>query len=137
MRFVDTNILFYAFDRTQGKKHEEAKSIFKKISTGEAEGCVSNQVLSELYAAMTTKLGEETETALAIVAGILEADSWKKVDYTAQSVAAAAELSRRSGAHFWDALIAQTMLENKISEIITEDEGFSKIPGIRALNPFK
>ncbi|MCX6767841.1 MAG: PIN domain-containing protein [Candidatus Micrarchaeota archaeon] len=137
MRLVDTNILFYAFDRTQGKKHEQAKSLFKQISLGEAEGCVSNQVLAELYSALTTKLKERNEIARAIIAGIIETESWKKINYTSDTVASASQLSEKFKAPFWDALIAQTMLENNIREIVTEDDAFSKIPAIKAANPFK
>jgi len=136
MRFIDTDILFYAFDRTQGKKHEESKAISKKISLGEAEGCVSNQVLSELYNALSIKLNEK-QTPLTIITGILEIDSWKKFKYSAESVAPAARLSQEFEVPFWNALNAQTMLENQVHEIITEDPSFSKIPGIKAFNPFK
>ncbi len=136
MRFIDTSIIFYAFDRTQGRKREQVKDFFKKISIGEIEGCVSNKVLSELYNAVTIKVKEKKETAFTIIAGVLESDSWKKINYAADTVVAVAQFSERFEVPFWDAL-AQTMLENRVREIVSEDEIFSKILGIRALNPFR
>lgn len=39
---------------------------------------------------------------------------------------------------FWDALIAETMKENGIVKIYTENEqDFMKIPGIKVVNPLK
>ncbi len=50
----------------------------------------------------------------------------------------ATKKSAYQGTPFWDALIAETMLENGVSTIYTENEkDFKKMRGINAINPFK
>jgi len=40
--------------------------------------------------------------------------------------------------HFWDALIAATMIENNVFTIFTENtKDFKKIKGITAINPLE
>ena len=44
LRFVDTNILLYAYDRDAGSKHECAKQLMIEL-WNEGNGCLSTQVL--------------------------------------------------------------------------------------------
>jgi predicted nucleic acid-binding protein len=77
------------------------------------------------------------ENAKTIVEGIIESENWAKIDYNSRTVRKAAiTVNNDNSLHFWDALIAETMIENKITEIYTENtKDFEKIPGIRAINP--
>ncbi len=134
--FLDTNILVYAVDFSDKEKHGTASAIVARALSGEQEVCVSNQVLSELYATLV-RLKVPDEKASDFVESLSDT-AVKKADYSFTTVFSAIRLSRDCGAHFWDALIAATMIENGVFEILTENEkDFAKIPGIRARNPFK
>ncbi len=54
------------------------------------------------------------------------------------TVKAALEISKAFRAPFLDSLIAETMKENGINQIITENENdFIRIPGIKIKNPLR
>ena len=56
--------------------------------------------------------------------------SFQVVLYTPETFLRALDLSSSFGIHFWDALIAATMQENNIKEIITENvSDFEKYHG--------
>ncbi len=54
-RFVDTNILVYAHDRSAGQKHEKAKAILQSLWASQM-GCLNIQVLQEFYVTITRKV---------------------------------------------------------------------------------
>ena len=58
--------------------------------------------------------------------------------YNAQTIMEALHISKEYETSFFDSLIAATMQENGIDNIITENENdFSKIPWLTVSNPFK
>jgi len=137
---IDTNILVYAFDETEPEKKAKCKKIVEKILRGETKAIVSNQILAEFYNALTKKIEKpiESEKALKIVQSFLRAGNIAKIDYTSKTVEKAIKKTMGHKAHFWDSLIAETMLENQVFEILTENEkDFSKIGQIKAVNPMK
>ena len=76
--------------------------------------------------------------AAKIIRKYVMSDKWKKVDYTNLTTLKAALSSSYFNTPFWDTLIAETMRENGMIEILTENEkDFKAIPGIKAVNPFK
>lgn len=94
--FVDTNIVLYAFDTSAGGKREEALRVFADLwRTG--AGCVSVQVLQEVYVNVTRKLSTPlpTETAEQIVAAL---SRWEVHAPTAEDVLGAIDLQRQEGA---------------------------------------
>lgn len=138
--FVDTNVLVYAFDASEKEKNRIAKKIIEEITLGEKKGVVSNQILAELFVVLTRKVDSpiEAEKAQAIVNGFIDSMHWRKVNYTALTVSRAIESSAREKRHFWDALITETMIENRVFSIITENtKDFRNSPHIVAKNPFK
>ena len=59
LTFVDTNVLAYAYDADSGDKGERAREVLAEI-----EGAVvSTQVVLELFAVLTRKLGLPREAA--------------------------------------------------------------------------
>ncbi|MDE1825802.1 MAG: hypothetical protein KGH61_04635 [Candidatus Micrarchaeota archaeon] len=69
---------------------------------------------------------------------IVESDKWQKINYTHDTINHAAEKFEQLGVPFWDLVIAETLKENDITEIITENgKDFDKIPWIKVRNPFK
>ena len=54
-QFVDTNILVYAHDVTAGDKHSRARALIEEL-WGTRQGCLSVQVLQELFVTTTRKI---------------------------------------------------------------------------------
>lgn len=137
--FVDTNVLVYAFDESEKQKREIAKRIFGEIAKGEKRGVISNQVLGELFFALTQKMENPIsgENAQIIVNGLLDSVHWKKINYTAFTISKAIEASIKEKNPFWDTLIAETMIENKIFTILTENTKHFRSTHIKGINPFK
>jgi predicted nucleic acid-binding protein len=62
---------------------------------------------------------------------------FKVLFYSPETINKAISLSLETKVHFFDALLAQTMLDNNVHLIYTENtKDFNKIPGIKAINPF-
>jgi len=139
MRFIDTSIIVYAYDLSEKEKRAKCKALVESGFKGEAELAVSNQILAELFVVLTKKIENpiSVEDARTIIAGIIESDNWIKADYNSNTVKGAIlRVGKIKKAHFWDALITETMLENHIHEIYTENiKDFEKFPGIKAINP--
>lgn len=105
---------------------------------GYAKGVISNQILVELYTALTRKPGVDPDTARVIVDSFIASENWRKVSYSYMTVKAALEISKAFRVPLFDSLIAETMKENGINQIITENEkDFIRIPGIKLKNPLR
>lgn len=136
--FYDTNILIYAYDKTQREKRRICKGLVAKVFEGKAIGVVSNQVLGELFEGLIGKLKVHKEDAKSIVYGIIDSVNWRKINYNEETIRKAITIVVEFKAKFWDALIAETMKENGIVKIYTENEkDFKRIPGIKVINPLK
>lgn len=137
--FVDTNILVYAFDESEKPKRKKAKNIVKEITIGKIKGIVSNQILGELFVVLTKKIEKPVpqNQAQIIINGIIDSQNWKKITYTPNTISKAIETSIKEKTHFWDTVITETMLENKIYTLLTENTKDFKNKKIEAINPFK
>lgn len=134
----DTSILVYAYDKSEPVKREICSKLVEEVFNKERAGYISNQILAELYFVLTEKKGLTKEEAKTIVSNFIESNSWMKVDYDTETVKQAMNSSKTIDVIFWDILIAETMKENGIDIIYTENENdFKKIPGIKVINPIK
>ncbi len=137
-RFLDTNVLIYVFDATDGQKHETAKQIVRDVTNGRVHGVVSNQVLAELFHVLTTKHRfkmDKTEVR-DIVNGFIDSPHWRKINYTASTVSKAMKRAEENGTPLWDALIAETMAENGVYTLLTENAKDFEGGPVKAVNPF-
>ncbi len=128
--FFDTNILVYAFDEAEPLKREKCEKHVLQVFNGQTKGIVSNQILAELFFVLTQRVRKplDTENAARIILSILNSNNWIKLNYSVETVAKAAKLTAEKRTPFWDALIAETMLENQVFSIITENKkDFEKI----------
>jgi predicted nucleic acid-binding protein len=132
---LDSNILVYAVDNTDRKKHEIAKEILEDGLRGQ-KIAISLQNLAEFFITSTRKIKNPLtpKEALETIQLLIELNDFKKISLKEQTLIKAIELS--SQAPFWDAMIAATMLENGISQIYTENTKDFQIPGITPINPF-
>jgi predicted nucleic acid-binding protein len=139
-KFIDTSVLVYAFDKTDNAKHTIAAKLIKAMSNGGEKPVVSVQVLLELYNVLTRFISNPLlpNEALSILNDFFESSDWIKLNYDGSIAKRAIATATDYKMKIWDVLIAETMKENNICTIITENEkDFKKIPGITVVNPFK
>jgi predicted nucleic acid-binding protein len=135
-QFIDTNILVYAHDISAGAKHERAKRLMRHL-WGTQTGCVSIQVLQELYVTLTHKvampLGEE-----AVQQIITDLSFWRVHTPNAQDVLGAISLRRRYGISFWDAMILWSAAQLGCHMLWSEDLNRGQMyAGVQVVNPFE
>ena len=136
---IDTNILVYAYDESEGKKHEICKRLIDECWRLREKYSISIQNLSEFYVVITKKIENPVpmEMAKEIIEDIIEFQNWILMDYDPRTILSAIELNMVYKVHYWDALIAATMRENKIFSIYTEDGDFKNIPWLNVINPLE
>lgn len=135
--FIDTNILVYAYTLGDPTKHKACKEIMKNVFAGDMDAVVSNQVIGELSKALLTKFDSPFAEVEEVIEDLVLYDDLDKIDYTSKTVRLALVNCKMYGVPFWDSVIAQTMKENGISEILTENQkDFGKIPWIKVRRPF-
>ncbi len=132
---VDSNLLVYAVETTS-PKHAAAKEFLGNLVEANL-AFLSTQNLAEFSRVVTEKLPRplSAEQADEAIASFVEVFS--VVRYDVPAVRLALKHAQTGHTHFFDALLAATMMENGIDTIYTENtEDFQKIPGIKAVNPF-
>ncbi len=140
-KVFDTSVLAYAYNESEPEKRKRTIEIVARIYEGREKGAVTNQILAELFNVLTrhTKpFHMDKEVAESLINDFISSNNWTKIDYTSETIRNAMHKAKLYNAPFWDMLIAQTMEENFINTIVTENErDFKKVPGIKIINPFK
>ena len=139
-KFIDTSVLVYAFDNADQKKHAITTNFINNILNKGGRVIVSNQVLLELYNVLTRFISKPlaAEEAKSIILDFFDSQDWIKLDYSTSTTKRAITVATDIKVSIWDVLIAETMRENDIYVIVTENEkDFRRIPGITVENPFK
>ena len=131
---IDSNILVYAVDVSELEKHGSSNKLLLDLAeTGNA--VLSSQNLAEFSRALEKSKAVSYDQIKLFVSYL--ASVFQTVNYNSDSVLKALDISSQYSIHFFDALLAATMEENFISEIITENEkDFKKIPWLKVTNPF-
>lgn len=135
----DTSILVYAFDTSDAKKHEICVNMINELVNSGKKAFISNQILGELFSVLTENITIPINKKLSsdIINDFIAAKSWIKLNYTYNTVRNATKTSDEHGIPFWDSVIAETMKENGINTIVTENvKDFKKVPGLKIVNPF-
>ena len=133
-QFVDTNILVYAHDTSAGRKYEVSKALVKELWASR-KGCLSIQVLQELYVTITQKIARplDRDAAKGIVTDL---SFWRIHVPGVEDVLSAIEVQKRFGLSFWDAVILQSAIKLECSVIWSEDLNPSQsYDGVRVMNP--
>ena len=137
LKLLDSNILIYAYDRSEAKKHAIAKELVKERWKKE-DSVLSIQNLAEFYSVITSKIERplEIDRAKQIVLDYI--DGFEILRYNEKTIVEAINVQAIYKIPFWDALIVATMEENSIDTIITENEkDFKKVKWVKTINPFK
>lgn len=134
--FVDTNVLVYAFDLHDTRKHELARQVLvDRWSAG--DGALSTQVLQEFYAVATRKLRTPLAHSVArrIVADYAE---WACVEATPQLIVSASVLCERHDVNFWDALVIGAAHLAGARRLLSEDlQDGRRFGPVEVQNPFR
>jgi predicted nucleic acid-binding protein len=134
-RFVDTNILVYAHDRSTGVKHQRARALIEELWNS-GGGVLSTQVLQELCINLRRKAGNPLPMD-EVRQLIREYSTWEVITNTPESVLKALEIETRFKTSFWDALILQAAEEAGTSILYSEDLAAGQHYGaIQVVNPF-
>ena len=132
---LDTNIIVYAYDKDEIEKSKKAEEMLAKCFLGEINLAISNQNLAEFVFATTRKSKLNFDQAMVNVRDIFNSKTFKKINYTSETVISAIAIAKEFKTSFWDSLLAATMKENGIFNIYTENAKDFKMPWINAVNP--
>jgi len=137
--FIDTNILGYAYKKSNLQKHNIAVKLLRPCWQMKSKFILSTQILGEFFTIITKKGKKPLNPELAqiIITDIIYLPNWKVLSYNEKTVMMALEIVNSFNMPYWDSLIAATMTQHKVSTIYTENEKDFKIPWIKVINPFK
>jgi len=134
--FVDTNVLVYAYDRSEPEKQARALSVLDRLALTGA-GAVSCQVLAEFFTVVTAKLSAPLSIpeACARIESFLRI--WRVLDLTGLIVLEASRGVRERRFSYWDAQIWAAARLNQIPLVLSEDfDDKAVVEGVRFLDPF-
>jgi predicted nucleic acid-binding protein len=134
--FVDTNVLVYARDRAQGRKHTRAREWMTRLWETRT-GRLSHQVLAEYYVTVTAKLkpGMPAAAARADVRALL---AWRPIQTTAGLLERAWDLEDRHQFAWWDALIVAAAIQSGCATLLTEDlQDGQRVDDLEVVSPFR
>lgn len=132
---LDTNVLVYAYDRSETQKQKCALELLDRLVTT-ASGVLSTQVLAEFFVAVTRKIRAplSVDEGYGRIRNYLQV--WPVVDVTPLIVLEAARGVRDHQLSFWDAQIWATARLNQVPLIFSEDLAPRVTEGVRFVNPF-
>ncbi len=132
-KFLDTNILLYAYDLDEPAKRTAALQWVERGWTAPGDIAISVQVLQELHVNLVKRGVSRTE-ATRIVRDFA---NWPIVDNTWELLEAALSEQARWQLSLWDSLILAAARASGASELITEDLSHGQnYGGVKAVNPF-
>jgi predicted nucleic acid-binding protein len=130
LTFVDTNVLAYAYDADSGEKGERAREVLAEIDGA----VVSTQVLLELFAVLTRKLGLTREVAEEATESLMDLEV---VATDARLVREGLRISRDHDISHWDGMIIAAAAASGCEVLLTEDLNDGQvIESVRVVNPF-
>jgi predicted nucleic acid-binding protein len=134
---VETNIVVYAYDLDDPKKHKIAQALIEELSDQDRL-VLSTQVFNEFCSAMMSPKRKTRMSPDQLAVILLELAA------TGEVVSIGPALTFRAlnampchGVSFWDALIWSAAVENNVALIYTEDfQDGRVVEGVRFVNPF-
>ena len=133
-KFLDTNILLYAYDLDAPAKREVALRLVQRGWSSPGDVAISVQVLQEMHVNLV-KRGVSAPDAAQVVRDF---SLWPVVDNSLALLLSALDEQARWKISLWDALILAAARASGASELITEDLNHGQdYGGLRAVNPFR
>lgn len=132
--FVDTNILVYVVDVSEGERHERAREVVYDLWNN-GQGCVSIQVLQEFFVTVTRRKPHPMppDEAARFVRFL---SRWSVHVPDADDVLDAIRIHRRYGISFWDAMVITSAAKMGCRTVYSEDLNAGQWYGsVRVANP--
>ena len=134
---ADTNVVVYAYEKSDPVKHVVARELLQKLLT-ERRLLLSVQTLNEFYVAVTRPTRAvrlDRQEAIGILTSLSRV--CPVAPLTRDATFLALDAVGEHGLSFWDALIWAVAKENSVPVIYTEDfQHGREIEGVRFENPF-
>ena len=132
--FLDTNVLVYAYDASDRRKHARAQELLRKALAGEM--VISTQVLGEFAATLLHKISPPAKPQQVIA--ILDAlEPIRAIAPDREIVNRAVDVHAKYGMHFYDGMIVACAERAGSKRIWSEDLSDKHTYfGIRVENPF-
>ena len=132
-RFLDTNILLYAYDLDAPSKRAVAKGILEEAWLQPGRTAVSVQVLQEFHVNFV-RSGHSISEASFIVGDFI---SWTVVENSLSLFQRGLRLQSRWQISLWDAMILAAAESSGARELLTEDLNHGQNYGqVCVINPF-
>jgi predicted nucleic acid-binding protein len=133
---IDTNVLVYAYDRSEPLKQQQALQVLRELAES-GRGAVTTQVLGEFFTVVTRKIPSPLSAGEATAQIRNHLQLWTVIEMTGALVLDAAIGVRDHKMSFWDAQIWAAARANWIPVVLSEDfSDGSVLDGVRFLNPF-
>lgn len=134
--FIDTNILIYAYDRSNEQKHFVAAKLLEKCWEND-NGRLSLQVLQEFYVNVTQKIPKPLNRTIARQI-IFDLGQWKVHIPGVEDLLQAIDLQQDYSISFWDAFVLQSAARMGCKQFFSEDLSHGQSYGtVQVINPFK
>lgn len=134
--FVDTNVLVYAYDRSEPEKQRQALWVLDRLVLA-GMGVIDTQIIAEFFVAVTRKISTPLSVDEAYDSVKNYVRAWPVLGVSEMVVLEAARGVRDYQFSFWDAQIWAAARLNQIPVVFSEDfNAGSVIEGIRFVNPF-
>ncbi len=133
VEFIDTNILVYAHDSANEKKHNQALELIERLELTNA-GALSTQVLTEFYAVGSRKL---KFTPQELSDTIADFSHWKLHRPTQADILASISLQQAAKISWWDALLLNSAIQIGATVLWSEDfQTHRRFGDLQIKNPF-
>jgi predicted nucleic acid-binding protein len=132
-RFIDTNILLYAYDLDAPVKRAVARSIIGQAWSEPRKCAISVQVLQEFHVNFVRNGNTDSEAAVLID----DFCHWPVIENTLSLFRSGMELKARWQLSLWDSMILAAAHASGARELLTDDLNHGQdYGGVRAVNPF-
>ena len=133
--FCDTNVLVYAYDASAAVRHDHARALIERLWEQES-GCLSVQVLQELFVTLTRKIASPLQVSAARSV-VNDLSAWQVVTPNAGLVLEAIDNAARWQLSFWDSMIVTCALRADAQTLWTEDlNDGQRFETVTVRNPF-
>jgi len=133
-RFLDTNILLYAYDLDAPAKRQIAQALLEKAWLQPGQTAVSVQVLQEFHYNFVRKGFPATEATILV----RDFSAWPIVENTLPLFHSSLNEQARWKISLWDSLILAAARASGASELLTENLNHGQdYDGLKVINPFR
>ncbi len=133
--FFDTNVLVYAFDKSEQEKNAISKNLIHNFGR-DGNLVLSTQVLQEFYVTLT-RVGKELLTQEEAGEIVNDFAEFPLIQVDKDIISRAMKRHQSKAFSFWDAMIVEAALASGCSQLLSEDMQDGLVIGSLVIrNPF-